>query len=146
MNIEGRVAQILEPRTGKRQDGTEWKTLPFIVEYFEHETDMTPQSVMLETFDTNVIDNIKVDMTVRCVISMKAEHWTKENREGWLQKVRLHNITCLAMPKKRKAFMPQENQYAAAAANMAEQHDQTAAKANVPTTEPEAEDPDELPF
>lgn len=135
MNIEGRVAQILEPRAGTRQDGTEWKILPFIVEYFEHETDMTPQSVMLETFDTNVIDNIKVDMIVRCVISMKAEHWTKESREGWLQKVRLHNITCLAMPKKRKTF-----------ANMAEQHDQTAAGANVPTAEPEGEDPDELPF
>ena len=50
------------------------------------------------------------------------------------------------MPKKRKSFMPQENQYAAAAANMAEQHDQTAAKANVPTAEQEAEDPDDLPF
>ena len=46
MIIEGRVAQILEPRTGKRTDGTEWKILPFIIEYFEHETDMTPQSVM----------------------------------------------------------------------------------------------------
>lgn len=146
MIIEGRVTQILEPRTGKRNDGTEWKILPFIVEYFEHETDMTPQSVMLETFDTNVIDNIKVDMTVKAVVSLKAEHWSKDGREGWLQKIRLHNITCLAMPKKRKAFMPQENQYAAAAANMAEQHDQTAAKANVPTAEPEGEDPDDLPF
>lgn len=145
MIIEGRVAQILEPRTGKKQDGNDWKILPFVVEYFEHETDMTPQSVMLETFDTNVIDNIQVDMTVRCVISMKAEHWTKENREGWMQRVRLHNITCLAMPKKSKSFMPQENQYAAAA-NMVEQHDQTAARANVPTAEPAAEDPDDLPF
>lgn len=135
MNIEGRVAQILEPRTGKRQDGTEWKILPFIVEYFEHETDMTPQSVMLETFDTNVIDNIKVDMTVRCIISMKAEHWTKEGREGWLQKVRLHNIACVAMPKKRNTF-----------ANMAEQHDNAPAAANLPTSEPAAEDPDDLPF
>ena len=146
MIIEGRVTQILEPRTGKRNDGTEWKILPFIVEYFEHETDMTPQSVILETFDTNVIDNIKVDMTVRCVISWKAEHWSKDGREGWMQRIRLHSITCLAMPKKRKSFMPQENQYAAAAANMAEQHDQTAAKANVPTAEPEGEDPDDLPF
>ncbi len=146
MIIEGRVAQILDPRTGKRQDGTDWKAQPFIVEYFEHETDMTPQSVMLETFDTNVIDNIKVDMTVRCVISWKAEHWSKDGREGWTQRVRLHSITCLAMPKKRKSFMPQENQYAAAA-SMAERHDNTPAAANVPTVEPaEAEDPDDLPF
>ena len=146
MIIEGRVAQILKPRTGKRQDGTEWKAQPFIVEYFEHETDMTPQSVMLETFDTNVIDNIKADMTVRCVISWKAEHWSKDGREGWTQRVRLHNITCVSMPKERRAFMPQDNQCAAAAANMAEQHDSAPAKANVPTTEQEAENPDDLPF
>ena len=56
MIIQGRVAEILEPRTGKRQDGTEWKAQPFIVEYFEHETDLSPQSVLLETFDTKVIE------------------------------------------------------------------------------------------
>lgn len=135
MIIEGRVAEILEPRTGTRQDGSEWKAQPFIVEYFEHETDMTPQSVMLETFDTNVIDNIKVDMTVRCTVSLKAEHWSKDGREGWIQRARLHKITCVAMPKKQNSF-----------ANMAEQHDSAPAAANVPTAEPAAEDPEDLPF
>ena len=135
MIIEGRVAEILEPRTGTRQDGSEWKAQPFIVEYFEHETDMTPQSVMLETFDTNVIDNLKKDMTVRCTVSLKAEHWSKDGREGWTQRARLHKITCVAMPKKQNSF-----------ANMAEQHDSAPAAANVPTAEPAAEDPDDLPF
>ena len=139
MIIEGRVAQILVPRTWKRDDGTEGKAQPFVVEYFEHETDMTPQSVILETFDANVIDNLKEEMIVRCVISLRAEHWTKDGREGWTQRVRLHQIKCVALPKKRSSFIPE-------AANMAEQHDNAPAAANVPTAEPAAEDPDDLPF
>ena len=138
MIIEGRVAAILVPRTGTRSDNTEWKAQPFIVEYFEHETDMTPQSVMLETFDTNVIDNLKEEMIVRCVISLRAEHWTKDDRDGWTQRVRLHQIKCVALPRKKSLFIPE-------AANMAEQHNNAPAAANVPTAEP-AEEPEDLPF
>lgn len=138
MIIQGRVAQILEPRKGTRNDGSEWKAQPFVIEYFEHETDMTPQSVILETFDTNVIDALQVDMEVRCVISFKAERWSKEGREGWMQRVRLHQIKCLALPGKKKSFMPEPS-------NMAGQHDNAPAAVNVPTAEP-AEKPDDLPF
>ena len=141
MIIQGRVAEILVPRTGTRSDNTEWKAQPFIVEYFEHETDMTPQSVMLETFDTNVIDNLKEEMIVRCVISLRAEHWTKDDRDGWTQRARLHQIKCVALPgKNKKSFMPEE------AASMAAQHDNAPAAANVPTEEPSQEDMEDLPF
>lgn len=145
MIIEGRVAEILEPRTGTRQDGTGWTALPFIVEYFEHETDMTPQSIILETLKEEVVNNIKEDMTVRCVVSLKAEHWERDGREGWSQRNRLHQIKCVALPKRRESFMPQENQYKASADNLAAQHDTTPAAVNVPTAE-HNEEPDDLPF
>jgi hypothetical protein len=134
MIIQGRVAEILEPRTGTRQDGTTWKAQPFIVEYFEHETDLSPQSVLLETFDTKVIENIQQEMIVKCTISHKVEHWHSKDgtKDGWSPRTRLHNITCVSMPGKRSSFMPE----AAVAAPQAQPQAQAA-----PVSEP-----DDLPF
>jgi len=136
MIIQGRVAEILEPRTGTRQDGTEWKAQPFIVEYFEHETDLSPQSVLLETFDTKVIEGIQKEMIVKCTISHKVDHWrSKEgDKEGWAPRTRLHSITCVSMPGKRSSFMPEAN-----------------ASATVAAPQPQAQaapvsEPDDLPF
>lgn len=136
MIIQGRVAEILEPRTGKRQDGTEWKAQPFIVEYFEHETDLSPQSVLLETFDTKVIEGIQKEMIVKCTISHKVDHWrSKEgDKEGWAPRTRLHSITGVSLPGKRSSsFMPEAN----ASATVAQQAQAQAA----PVSEP-----DDLPF
>lgn len=138
MIIQGRVAEILEPRTGKRQDGTEWKAQPFIVEYFEHETDLSPQSVLLETFDTKVIEGIQKEMIVKCTISHKVDHWrSKEgDKEGWSPRTRLHSITCVSLPGKRNSsFMPEAN----ASATVAQP------KANIQEP-PQPGDPDDLPF
>lgn len=137
MIIQGRVAEILQPRTGTRNDGTEWKAQPFIVEYFEHETDLSPQSVLLETFDTKVIEGIQKEMIVKCTISHKVDHWhSKEgNKEGWSPRTRLHNITCISMPGKRSSFMPEANASATVAAP----------KVNIQEP-PQPGDPDNLPF
>lgn len=133
MIIQGRVAEILQSRTGTREDGTEWKAQPFVVEYFEHDTDVSPQSVMLETFDQQVYDNLQKDMVVECTITFKADHWrSKEGKEGWMQRVRLHKIRCVALPsQKRTSFMPEQAALSAAA--------------YVPPTAA-TEDPDPLPF
>ena len=68
MEFQGRIAKLLPIRQGVSQrTGNEWKSLPFIFEYFEHDSDRYADSVMLETFDTNVIDNLKEGMEVfRC--------------------------------------------------------------------------------
>jgi hypothetical protein len=134
MIIQGRVAEILEPRTGTRSDGTEWKEQSFVVEFFEHDTDLSPQSVLLRTYDSKVADNLLKEMIVKCTISHKAEHWrSKEgDKEGWSPRTRLHNITCVSMPGKRSSFMPE----AAVAAPQAQPQAQAA-----PVSEP-----DDLPF
>ena len=38
--------------------GNEWKALPFVFEYKENDTDRYEDSVVLETFDTNVIEHL----------------------------------------------------------------------------------------
>lgn len=128
MIIQGRVAEILQPRTGKRNDGTEWKIQPFVVEYFENETDRQADSILLETFDQKVVENLQVDMTVRVVIGHRAEHWEKDGRSGVTNRIRIYNITCVAMP-----------------GHYAQPQAQAVAPAYVPPTEP-SEEVDQLPF
>ena len=59
MKFEGRIKNVMPARTGTSQRGNEWKTLPFVFEYKEVETDPYPDSVVLETFDTNIINGIE---------------------------------------------------------------------------------------
>ena len=59
MEFQGRIAKLLPIRQGVSQrTGNEWKSLPFIFEYFEHDSDRYADSVMLETFDTNTMKQI----------------------------------------------------------------------------------------
>ena len=62
--------------------------LPFIFEYFEHETDRYADRVLLETFDTKVIENIKEGMEVRCGFS----HNVREYEGKTYNEIRLYKI------------------------------------------------------
>ena len=74
MEFQGRIAKVLPVRSGVSQrTGNEWKSLPFIFEYFENPSDRYADSVMLETFDENVINNLKEGMEVMPVSKDEAE-------------------------------------------------------------------------
>ena len=89
MEFTGRVKKILPARSGVSQrTGNEWKALPFIFEYFEHETDRYADTVLLETFDTNVIENLKEGMEIRCGFS----HRTREYDGKTYNELRLYKI------------------------------------------------------
>lgn len=89
MEFIGRVKKILPLRSGVSQrTGNEWKSLPFIFEYYEHDTDRYADSVVLETFDTNVIDNLKEGMEIRCGFS----HRTREYDGKTYNELRLYKI------------------------------------------------------
>jgi hypothetical protein len=80
MEFQGRIAKVLPVRSGVSQrTGNEWKALPFIFEYFEHDSDRYADSVLLETFDTKVIDNLKEGMEVRCGFGHKTREFTKQD-------------------------------------------------------------------
>ena len=80
MEFQGRIAKVLPIRQGVSQrTGNEWKSLQFIFEYFEHDSDRYADSVLLETFDTKVIDNLKEGMEVRCGFGHKTREFTKQD-------------------------------------------------------------------
>ena len=102
MEFQGRIAKILPARTGVSQrTGNEWKSLPFIFEYFEHESDRYADSVMLETFDTKVIENLQEGMEVRCGFGHKTHEYTKDGKTMIINDVRLYKIESI-----RKAQQP----------------------------------------
>ena len=89
MEFQGRIAKVLPVRSGVSQrTGNEWKALPFIFEYFENPTDRFADSVMLETFDTKVIENLKEGMEVRCGFG----HRTREYEGKTYNELRLYKI------------------------------------------------------
>ena len=89
MDFQGRVKQILPLRSGVSQrTGNEWKALPFIFEYFEYPTDRTADTVLLETFDEKVINNLKEGMEIRCGFG----HQTREYDGKIYNEVRLYKI------------------------------------------------------
>ena len=93
MEFTGRIAKLLPIREGVSQrTGNAWKSLPFIFEYFEHDSDRYADSVMLETFDTNVIDNLQEGMEVRCGFGHKTREYTKDGKTMIINDIRLYKI------------------------------------------------------
>lgn len=93
MEFQGRVAKILPARKGVSQrTGNEWKSLPFIFEYFEHDSDRYADSVLLETFDTKVIEHMQEGMEVRCGFGHKTREYTKDGKTMIINDIRLYKI------------------------------------------------------
>lgn len=131
MEFTGRVKKILPLRSGVSQrTGNEWKSLPFIFEYFEHDTDRYPDQVLLETFDTNVIEYLKEGMEVRCGFA----HHTREYEGRVFNEVRLYKIESIKGANK-----------ATQAAKPAEPNNNPPGFER-PATSPENGDNDDLPF
>ena len=135
MEFQGRISKLLPIRQGVSQrTGNEWKSLPFIFEYFENPSDRYADSVMLETFDSNVIDHLKEGMEVRCGFGHRTREYTKDGKTMIINDLRLYKIESV-----RKA-QNQENGQAVA------QQPETQQKAPIPPQHPEGGHPDDLPF
>ena len=98
MKFQGRIKQVLPLRQGVSQrTGNEWKSLPFIFEYFEHETDRFADSVILETLDDAVISNLKEGMEVICDFGHNVKEYTPQTGERagqvqYINNMRLYSI------------------------------------------------------
>ena len=107
MKFQGRVKQILPARSGVSQrTGNEWKALPFIFEYYENDTDRFPDSVVLETYDTKVIDNLKEGMEI--VVGFG--HRTREFEGRWYNELRIYSLESAARASQRPAAAPEQPQ------------------------------------
>ena len=94
MEFQGRISKVLPMRQGtSARTGNEWYAQPFVFEYYEHETDRYADSVVLETFDTNIIPHLKEGMEVRCGFGHKAKTITKQDgTEMTINEMRLYKI------------------------------------------------------
>ena len=93
MEFQGRVTKILPIRQGvSTKTGKEWKALPFVFEYFEHDSDRYADSVVLETYDQKVIDNLKEGMDVVCGFGHKTSDYTKDGVTKVINNIRLYKI------------------------------------------------------
>ena len=108
MEFQGRIAKILPTRSGTSQrTGNEWKSLPFVFEYFEHDTDRWADSVVLETFDTKVIENLKEGMEVICGFGHKAKDVTKQDgTKTTINELRLYKIESIRKQSTTQAPAP----------------------------------------
>ena len=139
MEFQGRISKVLPMRQGtSARTGNEWYAQPFVFEYYEHETDRYADSVVLETFDTNIIPHLKEGMEVRCGFGHKAKTITKQDgTQTTINEMRLYKI---------------ESVKGAQAAQQAPQGANAPAAGNQPTPPfPEPQNPsnqadDDLPF
>ena len=129
MEFQGRIKKVLPLRSGTSQRG-EWQALPFIFEFFEHETDRYADSVVLETFDTKVIENLKEGMEVVCGFG----HRTREYEGKTYNELRLYKIESV-----RKAAVAQQQTQQAG-------YQPQPAPQPAPQPQPEATQEDDLPF
>ena len=111
MKFQGRVKKMLPLRSGVSQrTGNEWKALPFIFEYFENPTDHYPESVVLETYDTKVIEGLKEGMEI--VVGFG--HRTREFEGRWYNELRIYSLESVARaqnaaPQAEKPAEPSNN-------------------------------------
>ena len=105
MEFQGRIAKLLPIRQGVSQrTGNEWKSLPFIFEYFEHESDRYADTVMLETFDTNIQPYIKEGLEVRIGFG----HRTREYEGKVYNELRMYKIESIKKQQQAPAPSPQQ--------------------------------------
>ena len=107
MEFKGKVKKLLPVRSGtSTKTGNEWKALPFVFEYKENDTDRYEDSVVLETFDTNVIEHLQEGMEVRCGFS----HRIREYDGKTFNELRLYKIESLKSTTQQHAQHAAQNQ------------------------------------
>lgn len=142
MEFQGRITKLLPMRSGtSARTGNAWQSLPFVFEFFENPTDRYADSVVLETFDTKVIENLKVGMEVVCGFGHKAKDIKRQNGdESTINELRLYKIESV---RKAAAHQPQQDGGTGAAPSASAPTTGTATFG--PQTE-EGGKPNDLPF
>ena len=136
MEFQGRISKLLPMRQGtSARTGNEWYAQSFVFEYYEHETDRYADSVVLETFDTNIIPHLKEGMEVICGFGHKAKTITKQDgTQTTINEMRLYKIESV-----RGAQQPAQAANAPAAV-------QTPTPQPIAPQTPQNDENDDLPF
>ena len=94
MEFTGRIMKVLEPRSGvSEKTGKEWKTQGVIFEYFENPTDRYSDKVYLETFDENIILQLKENLPVRIGFGHHVRELTnQQGRKMVINEIRIYKF------------------------------------------------------
>ena len=97
MEFTGRIMKVLPPRSGVSKAGKEWKTQQFIFEYFENPSDRYSDKVVIETFDTNIMEQLEENATVRIGFGHRYEEYNGKyyNRLTMYKFERLDHTTAM---------------------------------------------------
>ena len=135
MEFEGQIIKVCEPRTGTSQrTGNEWKTQGFVFEYKEHDTDPWHDKVYLETFDTNIMQNL----VVGAVAKVGFRHKVREYEGRVFNDVQMNSFTLIG--KSMEATQQPAGSVSAVQSNNNPQPQQSAPSAAENT------ESDDLPF
>ena len=82
MLFQGQIKKLLPSRQGVSQrTGNQWKAQPFIFEYFENPSDRYADSVLLETFDENIMSQLKEGLKVTIGFGHRVREYTPTTGE-----------------------------------------------------------------
>lgn len=139
MEFEGQIIKVCNPRTGTSQrTGNEWKTQGFVFEFKEHDTDPWFDRVYLETFDTNIMNNL----VEGAVAKIGFRHKTREYDGRVFNDVQMNSFTLIGKPMDATAATQQPaGGVSAAPATNTPQPQQ-----NAPSAPANNEQADDLPF
>ena len=139
MEFEGQIIKVCNPRTGTSQrTGNEWKTQGFVFEFKEHDTDPWFDRVYLETFDTNIMNNL----VEGAVAKIGFRHKTREYDGRVFNDVQMNSFTLIGKPIDATAATQQPaGGVSAAPATNTPQPQQ-----NAPSAPANNEQADDLPF
>lgn len=139
MEFEGQIIKVCNPRTGTSQrTGNEWKTQGFVFEFKEHDTDPWFDRVYLETFDTNIMNNL----VEGAVAKIGFRHKTREYDGRVFNDVQMNSFTLIGKPMDATAATQQpDGGVSAAPATNTPQPQQ-----NAPNEPANNEQADDLPF
>ena len=124
MEFEGRIAKVMPTRTGTGRNG-EWKTLPFVFEYFETPDQRWSDRVLLETMDHDVMRQIgqfvvrgegnkAVEVDGACLLTQEIKcrcgfsHSIREWEGKIFNQVRLYKFELLTAQETKEPEMQQQ--------------------------------------
>lgn len=145
MEFVGQIKKILTPREGvSERTGNEWKIQPFIFEYFENPSDRYADSVLLETFNSDIIAQLKEYMKVRIGFGHKTREITrKDGTKTIINEVTLYKFELLDGAAKQPANQPAQAAQTAAVDNQQANQPNEAQKA---VDGEQKDEKDDLPF
>lgn len=89
MEFKGRIVKLMEPMSGtSSRTGNSWQSREFVFEYFEQQTDRYADRVLLQTFDTTVMEQLKEGDEVICGFG----HRTREYNGRFYNELRLYKF------------------------------------------------------